>query len=214
MWNEYKPEEIEARSFEIIRSQMREWTGNKEESWVVQRVIHSTADFSFEELLFFSKDSVSIGRNALKQGANIITDTNMALSGVSKKALKEYGGQAFCLMGDEDVALEAKERGVTRAVVAVEKAVERYPNAIFAIGNAPTALLRLIDLVNEGKAKPALIIGVPVGFVNVEESKEKLLGCDVPHIVVRGRKGGSTIAAAICNALLYGENAVGVKNQK
>ncbi len=211
MWKQYKPEEIEAKSFAIIRSEMESWQGSIEESWVVLRVIHASADFDFQHTLAFSKDAVTRGMTALQNGATIVSDTNMALAGISKPALAACGGQAVCLMADEDVAVEAKERGVTRAVVAVEKAAERYPNGVFAIGNAPTALLRLIELVRDGVAQPALVIGAPVGFVNVVEAKEELLKTDIPYICARGRKGGSTIAAAICNALLYGKNAPGVR---
>ena len=136
-------------------------------------------------------------------GATVVTDTNMALAGISKPALQKLGGRALCLMADADVAREAKARGVTRATVSMEHAAKLDGPLIFAIGNAPTALIRLHELIGEGAVKPALVIGVPVGFVNVVESKELFLGGDTPYIIARGRKGGSNVAAAIVNALLY-----------
>ncbi|MBM6998634.1 precorrin-6A reductase [bacterium] len=170
---------------------------------VVERVIHATADFSFADTLTFAHDAVERGLAALRAGATVVTDTNMALAGVSKASLAALGCEARCFMADEGVAREARARGVTRAVVSMERACELDGPLVFAIGNAPTALLRLAELIDEGRVRPALVIGVPVGFVNVVESKERVLGCDVPAIVARGRKGGSTVAAAICNALLY-----------
>ena len=148
------------------------------------------------------------GMEALKAGAVIVTDTNMGLSGINKKRLSALGGEAFCFMADEDVALQAKEQGTTRAVASMEKAARLYGlqgrPLIFAVGNAPTALVRIYELIEEGLAAPALVIGVPVGFVNVVQSKELILTLeDTPYIVARGRKGGSNVAAAICNALLY-----------
>ena len=144
-----------------------------------------------------------LGIEALKSGATIVTDTNMALSGVSKPSLAKLGGRAVCLMADPEVAALAKERGTTRAVVSMEKAASLPGPLIFAVGNAPTALIRLHELIGEGRVSPALVIGVPVGFVNVVESKKLFLSSPVPHIIAEGRKGGSTVAAAICNALLY-----------
>lgn len=213
MWKDLRPEEIERLSFQIIRSEMSNLVCNvsEKELWVLQRVIHTSADFEFEKTLFFSEGAVEAGINALKAGTAVITDTNMALTGISKRIMSENEGDLRCYIADEDVAKEAKERGVTRAVVSMERASAQYPNAIYAIGNAPTALLRLCELIREGKATPALVIGAPVGFVNVIESKEEIMKLDVPCIVPRGRKGGSTIAAAIVNALLYGENTPGVK---
>ena len=147
--------------------------------------------------------AVEIAKHLIRTGADIVTDTNMALSGVNKKVLEAHGGMAHCFMADEEVAGEAKERKVTRAVVSMEHAAKLYKPVIFAIGNAPTALIRLYELICDGIYRPAFIIGVPVGFVNVEVAKEMILHTDVPCIVNRGRKGGSNVAAAICNALLY-----------
>jgi precorrin-8X/cobalt-precorrin-8 methylmutase len=172
---------------------------------VVARVIHATADFDFAESLAFSEGAVEAGKKALTQGATVVTDTRMAASGISEKYMAENGGVVRCYMADEDVALEAGERGTTRAAVSMERAAAETPEAVFALGNAPTALLRLCELMSEGRARPALIIGVPVGFVNVAESKEALIktaDAKVPWIVARGRKGGSPVAAAIVNALL------------
>lgn len=212
MWNMFKPEEIEKRSFEIIRSELSQVVDlSDEEMWVLLRCIHTSADFEYVQNLYFSEDAVIGGIDALKNGATIITDTNMALSGISKVVLKGFGGQAICLINDEKVAEEAKQRGVTRAVVSMEHATKLYPEGVYAIGNAPTALLRLCELMENGEANPSLIIGAPVGFVNVVEAKEAVIASKAPCIVPRGRKGGSNIAAAIINAMLYGENAAGIK---
>ncbi len=175
---------------------------------VIKRAIHTTADFDYAQNLVFSGQAVKRGTEALKAGAVIVTDTNMGLSGINKKRLSALGGEAFCFMADEDVALQAKEQGTTRAVASMEKAARLYGlqgrPLIFAVGNAPTALVRIYELIEEGLAVPALVIGVPVGFVNVVQSKELILTLeDTPYIVARGRKGGSNVAAAICNALLY-----------
>ena len=203
------PEDIERTSMEIISRELAE-RGiilPEEHAAVVKRVIHTTADFDFAQNLYFTPGAVSAGMTALRNGATIITDTNMAKTGISKPALTKLGGQVCCFMADKDVARTAKEKGTTRAVAAMEKAARQYPNAVFAIGNAPTALLRVAELIQSGLLHPALIVGVPVGFVNVVESKERLLeAClryRVPAIVAMGRKGGSNVAAAICNALLY-----------
>ena len=152
----------------------------------------------------FSDHAVSVAQQLIRQGADIVTDTNMALSGINKKRLAAYGGSVHCFMADEQVAKEAKERGMTRAAVSMEHAAALEKPVIFAVGNAPTALVKLYEMIEEGTFKPAFIIGVPVGFVNVEAAKEMILKTDVPYIINRGRKGGSNIAAAICNALLYG----------
>lgn len=199
-----KPNEIEARSMEIIGSEMEPWTGAPEELPVVKRVIHTTADFEFAKNMRFSPDAVKKAREALKCGAPIITDTNMAASGINKAACAKYDISVICRMAEPAVREEAERRGVTRAVVSMERAAEETPCAIFAIGNAPTALKRLCELISEKKCSPALVIGVPVGFVNVVESKEILLATDTPYICAVGRKGGSPVASAIVNALLYG----------
>ncbi len=171
---------------------------------VVRRVIHATADFDFAETLTFTDGAVGLLREALKRGADIVTDTEMAKAGISRKSLLGFGGTAHCFMRDESVAKEAAERGVTRAWVSMERAAVLGGEPVFAIGNAPTALFRLCSLVREGRITPAGIIAVPVGFVNVVEAKELALEAGVPCIAARGRKGGSTVAAAIVNALLYG----------
>lgn len=198
-----KPAEIEKRSLAIITEELGDRTFPAGVGEVVKRVIHTAADFDYAENLAFSPQAVEHGKRALVAGATVVTDTNMALAGVSKSALAALGGKAVCFMADETVAREAKERGVTRAAVSMERAAALPGPLIFAIGNAPTALLRLHELTCAGAVSPALVIGVPVGFVNVVESKEQFLGGQTPYIIARGRKGGSNIAAAIVNALLY-----------
>lgn len=201
-----QPKDIERRSFEIIEDELlrRGISMPKEEKMITKRVIHATADFDYAETLVYSKNAVSIMEELIKNGADIVTDTNMALAGINKKVLAGYGGQVRCFMADEEVAVEAVSRGMTRAAVSMEKAAEIEKPVIFAVGNAPTALLRLYELAGEGGWKPGFIIGVPVGFVNVEAAKELILSTDIPCIVNRGRKGGSSVAAAVCNAVLYG----------
>lgn len=200
-----KPMDIEKRSFEIISEQL-ERDGiqlDPENELIIKRVIHTTADFDYVKNLVFSKHAAEIGIEALKNGCDIVTDTQMAKSGINKTVLARLGGQVHCFMSDEDVAAEAKERGVTRAMVSMERAAMLSKPCIFAIGNAPTALISINELMKAGKLEPALIIGVPVGFVNVVESKELIIESKAPHIVARGRKGGSNVAAAIVNAMLY-----------
>ncbi|MDD3570036.1 MAG: precorrin-8X methylmutase [Lachnospiraceae bacterium] len=199
------PQDIEKRSFEIIESELKVPI-DEEKKPIVKRVIHTTADFSYAETMAFSEGVVDKALEAIRGGANIITDTNMVRAGINKMALGKFGGEVFCYMADEDVAKTAKENGTTRAVASMNKASENGQNCIFAIGNAPTALIRLYELINEGKLMPQLIIGVPVGFVNVVESKELVMSLEVPYIVARGRKGGSNVAAAIANALIYSVN--------
>ena len=198
-----QPAEIEKRSFAIITEELGSRTFPDGVAEVVKRVIHTTADFDYADNLAFSPDAVERGKQALRQGATVVTDTNMALAGVSKTTLAKFGGKAVCFMADPDVAREAKERGVTRAAVSMERAAALEGPVLFAIGNAPTALIRLHELIEAGQVQPALVIGAPVGFVNVVESKELFVGSSTPHIVARGRKGGSNVAAAIVNALLY-----------
>ena len=198
-----KPMDIENRSFAIITELLGDTPLDPENAPVIKRVIHTTADFDYAQSLVFSPHAVEKGIQALKVGCDIVTDTQMAKAGINKTALGKLGGQVHCFMADEDVAQEAKARGITRAAVCMERAAKLEKPCIFAIGNAPTALIALKELMDGGKLDPALIIGVPVGFVNVVESKELILGTRVPHIVARGRKGGSNVAAAICNALLY-----------
>ena len=200
-----RPQDIEKRSFAII-SQELEKKGivlPKEQELVTKRAIHTSADFDYAKTMTYSDHAVEIAKNLIQNGADIVTDTNMALAGVNKKELAKYGGEAHCFMAEEEVAKIAKERGVTRAAVSMEKAAQIEKPVIFAIGNAPTALIELYQMIQSGNYRPAFIIGVPVGFVNVEAAKDLILKTDVPYIINRGRKGGSNIAAAICNALLY-----------
>jgi len=200
------PGEIEKESFAIIQKELedRQISLPREQAPVTMRVIHTSADFDYAATMTYSDRAVEIARELLKNGADIVTDTNMALAGINKKRLAALGGAAHCFMADEDVAALAAERGMTRAAVSMEKAKQIRKPVIFAIGNAPTALVRLYELMKEDSWRPAFIIGVPVGFVNVEAAKELILETDIPYIVNRGRKGGSNIAAAVCNALLYG----------
>ena len=197
------PADIEKRSFEIITAELGDRKIPADREAVVKRVIHTTADFEYADTLCFSENAVQKGIEALKNGATIVTDTKMAWSGVSKPSLQKLGGEAHCFISDSDVAETARKNGTTRAVASMDKAVSLGDNTIFAIGNAPTALVRLCELIREGAIHPKLVVGVPVGFVNVVESKELIMQEDVPFIVARGRKGGSNVAAAICNALLY-----------
>ncbi len=203
MFEIVRPMDIETRSFEIIKELLGDRRLDPQNELVIKRVIHTTADFDYADNLVFSPDAVAQGIAVLRAGCHIVTDTSMAMAGINKTVLGRLGGQVHCFIADPDVAQEAKERGVTRSTVSMERAARLEQPCIFAIGNAPTALIALHELMAAGKVKPALIIGVPVGFVNVVESKELILGDDVPFIVARGRKGGSNVAAAICNALLY-----------
>ncbi len=198
-----KPMEIEQRSFEIITEELgRELP--EDTAPIIKRCIHTSADFDYADNLCFSDDVVKKARLALQKGACIVTDTQMAKAGINKNMLAKYGGEVYCFMSDEDVAAKARENGTTRATASMDKAAQLDRPLIFAIGNAPTALVRLYELIEEKKIAPELIIGVPVGFVNVVQAKELIMQADVPYIVARGRKGGSNIAACICNALLYG----------
>ena len=200
-----RPQDIEKRSFAIISKELEEKgiVLPKEQELVTKRAIHTSADFDYAKTMTYSAHAVGIAKKLIQNGADIVTDTNMALAGVNKKELAKYGGEAHCFMAEEEVAKIAKERGVTRAAVSMEKAAQIEKPVIFAIGNAPTALIELYEMIKSGKYRPAFIIGVPVGFVNVVQSKELIMKADVPYIVARGRKGGSNIAACICNALLY-----------
>ncbi len=199
-------QDIEKQSMKIIESELGNISGFSDaEKTILKRVIHTTADFDYVKNLIFSENAVKSGIEALKNKAVIVTDTNMTLSGISKPALKALECEAYCFMGDSDVALKAKELGVTRAVASMNKACEKFAdrNIIFSVGNAPTALIHIHKLIAEKKIKPSLVIGVPVGFVNVVQSKEIIMTDDISYIVAKGRKGGSTVATAICNALLY-----------
>ena len=200
-----KPEDIEKRSMEIITSELGGRTWPEPQFSIVKRCIHTSADFDYADNLKFSKDAEMIGIRAIREGAHIVTDTKMAAAGINKNKLKEYGGEVHCFISDDDVVKEAKERGCTRATICMEKGAEiakEHP-VIFAIGNAPTALVRLAEMIDAKELEPTLIIGAPVGFVNVVESKELILERDVPYIIPVGRKGGSNIAATICNAMMY-----------
>lgn len=198
-----KPMDIEKRSFEMLTEELGDTPLLPGTELVVKRCIHTSADFDYAKNLCFSENVIEKAMEAIKKGACIVTDTQMAKSGINKRALARYGGEVYCFMSDEDVAELAKKNGSTRATVSMDKAAKMEKPLIFAIGNAPTALVRLYELIQEGALKPELIIGVPVGFVNVVQSKELIMQADVPYIVARGRKGGSNIAACICNALLY-----------
>ena len=203
MIEQIKPMDIEKRSFEIITELLGERKLDPENELVIKRVIHTSADFDYADNLVFSEHAVQKGIEALRGGCDIVTDTQMAKAGINKTILGKLGGEVHCFMSDPDVAAEAKERGITRAIVSMERAGKLQKPCIFAIGNAPTALISLHEQIQAGTLHPALVVGVPVGFVNVVESKELILDTEVPHIVARGRKGGSNVAAAICNALLY-----------
>ena len=200
-----KPMEIEHRSFEIITQELQEMGKILEPGTepIVKRCIHTSADFDYADHLKFSDHAVEDALQAIRDGVSIVTDTQMAKAGINKKSLARYGAQVHCFMSDEDVAAAAKAAGSTRAAASMDKAAAMGEDLIFAIGNAPTALVRLYELIEEKKIRPRLIIGVPVGFVNVVQSKELIMQAGVPYIVARGRKGGSNIAACICNALLY-----------
>lgn len=200
-----RPMDIEKRSFEIITEELAQKKVVLPEEYapIIKRVIHTTADFEYADTLVFSENVVEKALTAIKNGACIVTDTQMAMSGINKKALTQFGGKVYNFMSDDDVARIAKENGTTRATACMDKAAKLDQPLIFAIGNAPTALVRLYELIQEDRIKPELIIGVPVGFVNVVQSKELIMKTDIPYMIARGRKGGSNVAAAICNALLY-----------
>lgn len=199
------PGEIEKRSFEIISEELekRQIVLPKEQEPVTKRVIHTSADFDYAETMCYSDHAVEIAKELILKGADIVTDTNMALAGINKRILASFGGEAHCFMADSDVAQLARERQVTRATISMEKAAAIEKPVIFAVGNAPTALIELHKMITEGRYQPAFIIGVPVGFVNVVPAKKLIMETEVPYIINRGRKGGSNVAAAICNAILY-----------
>ena len=198
-----KPMEIERRSFEIIQEELGDRKLEPEYDLLIRRVIHTTADFEYVDTLAFSEHAMQKLMDAIRNGCDIVTDTTMAMSGINKKTLAKFGGTAHCFIADADVAEEAKARGVTRSLVSMEKAARMGKPLIFAVGNAPTALFSICELIREGKLNPEMVIGVPVGFVNVVEAKEELMNTAKHYIVNRGRKGGSNVAAAIVNAALY-----------
>ncbi len=198
-----KPADIERRSMEIIEEHLAGRSFAPDTKDIIKRVIHTTADFDYADTMTFSENAVKAAHKALLNGADIVTDTNMAYSGINKKVLGSLGGKAHCFMADADVADEAKRRGITRAAVSMERACRIDKPLIIAVGNAPTALIRLAELIKDGRINPVIVIGVPVGFVNVVEAKEIIMKSGAEYIVARGNKGGSNVAAAICNALLY-----------
>ncbi len=197
-----KPQDIETLSFNIIDKEAGNHKFNRKEWSIVRRMIHTSADFEYMNSICFSGDPISVGIEAISAGKNIITDTKMARSGIRKKSIERFGGQVSCLINDKDVAAKAKEEGTTRARMAVDMSVETLEGGIYAVGNAPTALLRLIELMRADNIRPALILGFPVGFVNAAESKDLLTETNIPFITNKGRKGGSNIVASVVNALI------------
>lgn len=197
------PADIERRSMEIIEEELGEICLPPMEKDVIKRVIHTSADFEYARTLRFSDAAVERGLAALRQGCTIVTDTNMACTGISQAALDKLGCRKVCFMADADVAAEAKAKGTTRAAACMDKACRLEGPVIIAVGNAPTALIRLHELMEQGEIRPELVIAVPVGFVNVVYAKELIMAGRAPYIAAKGRKGGSNVAAAICNALLY-----------
>ena len=198
-----KPAQIERRSFEIISQELGERTFDPLQEPVIKRVIHTTADFDYADTLVFSPGVIGHAHHLPMNGANIVTDTKMAMSGINQAALSKLGAKVYNFILDEDVAEAARQGGTTRSAAAMSKAARLEGETIYAIGNAPTALIRLYELMKQEQYRPGMIIGVPVGFVNVVQAKELILGTDVPSIISRGRKGGSNVAAAIVNALMY-----------
>ncbi len=197
-----KPHEIEQLSFQIIDSEAGGHDFSPDQWQVVRRVIHTSADFEWQEMIRLHPLAIASGVAAIRNGGAIITDTNMARVGIRQRDLVRFGGTVGCYMTDERVAETAVQKGTTRAKAAVDVAAPELTGGIYVVGNAPTALLRLIELMGQGKANPALVVGLPVGFVNAAESKTLLLGSDVPYITNVGRKGGSNVAAAVVNALI------------
>jgi precorrin-8X/cobalt-precorrin-8 methylmutase len=197
-----KPEDIESLSFNIIDEEAGNHGFNRKEWSIVRRMIHTSADFEYMNSIWFSGDPIAVGIKAIKAGKNIITDTEMARSGIRKKSVEGFGGRVSCLINNGEVTAKAKKEGTTRARMAVDLSGDTLENGIYAVGNAPTALLRLIELINENKIRPALILGFPVGFVNAAESKALLTKTKIPFITNKGRKGGSNIVASVVNALI------------
>jgi precorrin-8X/cobalt-precorrin-8 methylmutase len=197
------PKNIEKKSFEIITKELGDRKLDPSHEPIIKRVIHTTADFDYVDSLVFSNDVVQHMKEAIRRGICIVTDTHMAKAGINKKRLAEYGGEVHCFMSDEDVARQAAKERTTRAAASMKKAATLGVPLIFAIGNAPTALVQLYDMITNDGFHPECIIGVPVGFVNVVEAKELILQTNISHIIAKGRKGGSNVAAAIVNAVLY-----------
>ncbi|MDP4209854.1 MAG: precorrin-8X methylmutase [Bacteroidota bacterium] len=200
---ELNPNEIESKSFEIITSELGHLQMDASLEPIFKRVVHTTADFDYARITEIHPRAVEAAKNALKNGCRIYADTRMILAGVSKPALKKLGCELYTYVDDEEVAAQSKAQGITRSILGINKASGDSQTAIYVIGNAPTALVRIYELIQEGKIAPALIIGVPVGFVGAAESKELIKQSPVPYIVTNGRKGGSTVAVAILNAILY-----------
>ncbi|MBP2032546.1 precorrin-8X/cobalt-precorrin-8 methylmutase [Clostridium algifaecis] len=196
------PMDIEKKSFQIIGEEMGSHNFTERELAIVKRVIHTTADFKYKDIIYIREGAIDSALSLLKKGTTIYTDTNMALAGINKKALSKLNCRVECFVAREDVAKIAKDREITRSMAAVEKAVEEGVE-FFVFGNAPTALFKLKELTLLNKAKPKFIVGAPVGFVGAEESKKEIEKLDIPMITIRGRKGGSNVSAAIVNALMY-----------
>jgi precorrin-8X/cobalt-precorrin-8 methylmutase len=197
-----KPHEIEQLSFQIIDGEAGDHGFSTDQWPVVRRVIHTSADFEWQQMIRFHPQAIVSGVSAIRSGYPIITDTNMARAGIRQRDLVRFGGTVNCYMTDERVAETAARKGITRAKAAVDVAAPEITGGIYVVGNAPTALLRLVELIDQGTLRPALVVGLPVGFVNAAESKALLLECDVPHVTNLGRKGGSNVAAAVVNALI------------
>ncbi|WP_071460703.1 precorrin-8X methylmutase [Bacillus massilinigeriensis] len=195
------PEMIETKSFEMIDEEVGEHGFTEEQYPVVRRVIHASADFELGKSMIFHPDAVSAGIRAIQSGKPVIADVQMVQVGISKQRIEKYGGDIRVYISDSDVVQEAKRLETTRAIISMRKAIREANGGIFAIGNAPTALLELIRLIKEGEANPALVIGLPVGFVSAPESKEELAKLDIPFITNVGRKGGSTVTVAALNAI-------------
>ena len=196
-----QPQEIEEKSFEMITEELGEHTFTAEQYPVVQRVIHASADFELGRSLVFHPRAIEAGIAAIRAGKIVVADVQMVQVGISKPRIEQFGGDVRVYISDKDVMEEAKRLNTTRAIISIRKAIKEADGAIYAIGNAPTALLELIRLVKEGIAKPGLIVGVPVGFVSAAESKDELAKLDIPFITNIGRKGGSPVAVAAVNAL-------------
>lgn len=196
------PMEIENKSFEIIGNEMNTHNFTEEELLIIKRTIHTTGDFDYQNIVHISEGAIESAKALFKKGITIYTDTNMALSGINKMALKKLGCEVKCYVSNVEVAKIAKERGITRSMAGVEKAIDEGVE-FFVFGNAPTAIFKLLELINDGKANPKFVVGAPVGFVGAKESKEELLKYNIPNITIRGRKGGSNVAAAIVNAIMY-----------
>ncbi|MDU1910239.1 precorrin-8X methylmutase [Fusobacterium sp.] len=200
------PQDIEKRSFEIIEEELGDKINKFDEATlpVIKRVIHTTADFEYADLIDFMNDAINSGKEALKNGCKIYCDTNMIVNGASKMVLSKFNCEAYCLVADNEVVKEAKERGVTRSIVGMEKAAKDPNTKIFLIGNAPTALYQLKEMIERNEIeRPALVVGVPVGFVGAAESKEAFKSLGIPYITINGRKGGSTVAVSILHGILY-----------